>query len=515
MSAPIEKREGLNASEKYVARIAEKTFLDLWCYPNLFQGKRTAQGAGSKELCDLLICFDNEVTVISVKSMDWPRKTDISVSWSRWYKRVVEHSVKQINGAIRWIMDFPDRIFLDPQYTKPFPIELPPVDKITFKGIAVTIGAKPGARKLFRDDGSMGITPGLVGRDHIDQSNPEYTPFYFGDVNPGKTFVHVFDEDDIRSILNELDTAPDFLQYLSDREILIRNRFIPNSPRETNLLAEYLSNIDDKTGRFHFPRGWINGTTRKSEINLDGDRYKYLKANSVYKDNRKYLSNSYRWDYLINLFTRDIITGESVQHSNLDSSVNGAEYALRCMAKENRFSRAYFSEVVGTALGKAAQKKQGKFVRFALPPEHAANQETGYVFLVLAYPTEFELERGYEQYRETRTELLLAHCEVMLYMYKSLKRVVGVAFDQSPEVTGRSGGSEDLALVEVDEWTEERLQEAERIRAHYQIMRPDRVEEVGVTVAPPSPTVLKMSRQQRRAQERKARKKSRSRRRRR
>ncbi len=370
----------------------------------------------------------------------------------------------------------------------------------------MTIGSKPGARKLFRDDGSMGILPDLQGQDRIDQRNPNYAPFYFGDVNPNGTFIHIFDVDDITSIFSELDTAPDFLQYLSDRETLIQNKRISNVPRETNLLAEYLSNIDKETGRFHFPSKLIDGSGGFDESRLSGDRYRYLKRTSVYHDNKKYLSTSYPWDELIRLFTKSLLDGTSVGYRGKVLATSDAEYGLRHMAKESRFSRVYLSKALVTTFEKAEISGKPKFSRIVMPMEKSSEQGTVYIFLILAYPSDMLLPGGYKQYRLARGNMLLAYCDVILYLHRNLKRAIGIAFDASPKITGRAGGSEDLAFVEATEWTKKRIAQVQRNRSFYGIMDPGTVEKVDFSVEPPPPTIRKVSRQRRRALERKEKK---------
>jgi hypothetical protein len=50
----INRSLGTTPSERYLAKLADRTFLNLWSYPNLFiDRKEGAKGTG-KELCDLL-----------------------------------------------------------------------------------------------------------------------------------------------------------------------------------------------------------------------------------------------------------------------------------------------------------------------------------------------------------------------------------------------------------------------------------------------------------------------------
>jgi hypothetical protein len=95
----IKRSTGTTASERYLAALADRTFLNLWSYPNLFvDRKKGGKGAG-KELCDLLVVCGDDVIIFSDKSIEWPDGPDFKTIWSRWYRRAIEKSVAQIGGA--------------------------------------------------------------------------------------------------------------------------------------------------------------------------------------------------------------------------------------------------------------------------------------------------------------------------------------------------------------------------------------------------------------------------------
>jgi hypothetical protein len=155
---PIYRGKGATDSERYLARLADATFLDLWSYPNTFIDKRSAPGAEGKELADLLVVCGDDVIIFSDKSIAWPPGEDVNLNWSRWYRRAVKKSVDQIRGAERWLRTFPERIFLDPACTAKLPIELPPLERRRVHGIAVALGAQAACSAHFGGaDGSLMI----------------------------------------------------------------------------------------------------------------------------------------------------------------------------------------------------------------------------------------------------------------------------------------------------------------------------------------------------------------------
>src|SRR5208282_3010655 len=103
---------------RYLARLADVTFLELWSYPNTFRHKLSGPGATGKELADLLVICGEDIIIFSVKFIGWPSSDDVNLCWSRWYRRAVEKSVDQIRGAERWLRQFPSRVFLDAACTE-------------------------------------------------------------------------------------------------------------------------------------------------------------------------------------------------------------------------------------------------------------------------------------------------------------------------------------------------------------------------------------------------------------
>ena len=99
----------VTASEAYLTSLARKSFLSLWSYPNPGFGNPGSSKKG-KELCDLLVLFDNTLILFSDKKCDFPNTGDANLDWKRWYRRAVFASAKQLNGAKRILLRSPERI---------------------------------------------------------------------------------------------------------------------------------------------------------------------------------------------------------------------------------------------------------------------------------------------------------------------------------------------------------------------------------------------------------------------
>jgi hypothetical protein len=211
---------GITSSEKYLSALGRRSFLSLWSYSNLFtdEGRKEGKGDG-KELADLIVVFDRHVLIFSDKHCEFPTHSNLIVAWSRWYKRAIEKSARQLLGARAWLTRFPARVSLDKSCQKPFPLELPPLSEATFHLLAVTRGAYRACQKYFggASTGSLMLDSNIRGLEHLEH------PFTVGHVLPAGPYIHVLDELTLEVLLRELDTIMDFVQYLDAKEKLLRN----------------------------------------------------------------------------------------------------------------------------------------------------------------------------------------------------------------------------------------------------------------------------------------------------
>ena len=196
--AVITKSKGSTPSERFLAALADRSFLSLWAYPNVYR-------SAGKELCDLLVVCGAKVIVFSDKSISWPTSVATDVAWGRWYRRAIGHSAHQLKRAINWIRSHPDRIFLDAACTIPFPIEMPAADKIEFHGIIVARGAASACHDYFGSgSGSLLISPHDCST--IEKGDVPPNPFFIGNASPiPGTVFHILDDVTLGVLLRELD----------------------------------------------------------------------------------------------------------------------------------------------------------------------------------------------------------------------------------------------------------------------------------------------------------------------
>lgn len=212
----IVKAQSFTESERLLAKLAEKAFLSLWAFPNVYKDEGLTKGRG-EELCDLLVVFGDHVIIFSDKGeVAYKQTEDINVGWRRWVKRAYLKSSYQVYQAEKWIREFPNRIFLDNKCTSPFPVTFPPADRIKIHRVVVVRGITKAASEYYNDDsGTLVIKPDIVGDEHFQ------TPFLIGRPSADKGYVHLFDEVSIEAVFSELDTISDFTTYLSAKEEFI------------------------------------------------------------------------------------------------------------------------------------------------------------------------------------------------------------------------------------------------------------------------------------------------------
>jgi hypothetical protein len=429
----------------------------------------------------------------------------------------VEKSVAQIRGAERWLVDFAHRIFLDKECTEHFPIELPPTHRRRVHGIVVALGVNQACSNYYGGcSGTLPIVTTLKGKDHADTTIQKHLRFGIGDVSPGGSFIHVFDDLALDLLMNELDTVSDFTRYLTRRERIIRSGQLLSAPGEEDLVGYYLqSEGPNNEHDFIKPGGkaWKDG----DHFGIAEGLYAQLIQRPEYHAKRSADEISYIWDRLIEEFTGNILAGTSVVIFDELPVAAEAEKALRTMAQETRVSRRLLGEALIAAIKSAEKEKSERFCRVVLPGPNSADRKFAYLFLIVAYPTHLNLAGGYEQYRKVRANMLHAYCLRVLSDNRHLERVVGIGFDASSTVTGRKSCSEDLLALEIPKWTEELEEQARELSEKFDIMKPERLKRGVISTQEypaaaqvrPSP---RLSRQQQRALERARRKAERRRR---
>jgi hypothetical protein len=469
---PIVRSAGTTASERHLAKLADRSFLDLWSYPNPFRDEKLAPDGDGKEICDLLVVCGRHVIIFSEKNIGWSHDQPVAVAWPRWYNKAVRAAVKQIVGAEKWIDAHPDRIFLDPKCKTALPIAMPTRGERIIHRVVVARGAGDACRNHFKGgSGSFLIKPEIRGDDHWKSVTRPVEPFVIGDIDPAGAFVHVLDDTSLDIILNDRDTITDFTEYLGQKEEFIRAGRLRIGASEEDLLAYYSIRINaDGAHDFTHPddRPWRAG----EQIDIDGGRYARFSADPRFKARQEADKDSYLWDELIRQFTTHMLDGTSITPDGSAYDLRSNEKTVRYMALECRFRRRSHASAIIGAIERGRGKDQ--FFRSMLPEAHSRDPGTAFFFLQVAHNDKMKrLSHGsYDRYREYRTALATLYARGMLLRYPYRERIVGIAMEH-PE-PGK-GNSEDLIYAGQHQWSDEERAEIEATCAAAGIMKPDPV----------------------------------------
>jgi hypothetical protein len=265
----------MTKSEEWAYNLCRDSFFSLFSFVNPI-------GKKGKELCDVIIICGKDIVLISVKEININLTDNYDVDYNRWNTRAIEDSVKQLNGAERFLKAVSSFKLKGSEEE----IELP-IEKNFFK-IALAIGGR--------------------GKFPIPESIQ----------NNG--YVNIMDEVSFHSITLELDTITDFISYLREKQTKLSNVYFTGNGEE-DLLAYYLFN------EFNFPD--------KTYLVFDEGLYKSLKKDKFYIKEKRERQESYIWDFIINHSAQNHFT----QNGYNTKSLNNLMKAYEIMAQETRFER--------------------------------------------------------------------------------------------------------------------------------------------------------------------------------
>jgi len=403
-----------------------------------------------KEVCDLLVIFENNIIIFSDKYCAFPSSGNLERDWCRWFKRAIWDSAKQLWGAERWIKEHPDRLFVDRLCTTPLPIPLPPPEIAKYILIVVAHGSGEPSQNVLGGSGSLMIDPEIVGARHFNPNLGTIKPFAVGRLSENKGFIHVIDDLSLDVLLRTLDTTPDLVRYLERKEAFVQSGLLGMAAGEEDLLAYYLQHTDATDQHdFVFSKKYNNiliGEGFWEAFQVHPDRIAQIQENNV----------SYAWDLLVEHFTSHILKG-TTYFKNWES-VGDVEIALRFMARASRTERRMLSKALLGIIKVGAQNNRA--LRVIKPTKMG---DPFYVFLTLKPPT----DKPYEEYRTVRKNLLQTTCEIVRYKFPEARDIVGIATEPS----GIEGSSEDLIYLDGSQWTAELDANAKEFSERFNILK--------------------------------------------
>ncbi len=256
--------------------------------------------------------------------------------------------------------------------------------------------------------------------------------------------MHVFDELSLDVVLGELDTAPDFIDYLRAREALIRGRGQLIAAGEEEILAYYLRY------RYKTPERAFAGLAGDQMVVLDEGHWNTFRVNPQYIAKKAADKISYVWDAIIEMTSRGAMDGRLVHGAGEPMSRH--EAVLRSLARRTRFERRILSAALCEAV-QIAGKGRKQVARMELPQD---GRTTAHVFLAVPQKPFMTDSR----YREYRAKLLLAYCRIVGLRNRQYVEIVGIATEED-RVGPRS---HDVALWNNDRWTPSEIAEVEALQ---------------------------------------------------
>jgi len=453
---PIHRSQGSTASEKHLLGRCERSFLNYWSYANLFRNDH-----GPKELVDVLVCCGPYLILFSDKSCEFSSGKSADVGWPRWYKKAILTSKSQLLGAEKFINEHSNQIYLDSTLTSRLPLRIPPFDQRRTFLICVANGAGKACKEFF------GSTRGSL----VMTNNPnEDAPFSVGDLNTGKRYVHVLDDNTLDLVLSEFDTINDFAMYLSEKETLMRAPGLKAFHGEEEAVAVYLRGFDEVEQRFK-----LDHAIERAGIGSDYDMLHFeegfwdaMQRHPQYVRRAHENRVSYLWDSLIHRFTDNMIQGTSVRHG--DTPQEEHEGGIRYMALEPRTHRRLLSKQLLDAIESFPEMNFA--ARTILPDRVPNGTNSCYVFLQLSRDSTMNSDE-YEEYRARRRNLLYAYCLTVRLKFPDPDRVIGIA-TEPPRIFSGKIMSEDMLLIDRKTLFDEEVQEAREILERFKFLDPSK-----------------------------------------
>ena len=435
----ISKSIGVTATEQLLARLCDRTFLKLWSYPNPCR-------EDGKELCDLLVVFGNDVLIFFDRENKRfaSNPSDVSLAWKRWRKEVIDKQIVTAHGAERYIQKGRP-IYLDAKQAEPFPIPID-LENLRFHKIIVAHGVRDACKNSSPQNvsGSLAISYGPKDAASIDQ------PF-FVEVDRDNP-VHILDTENLDIALNELDTIFDFTAYLDAKSDAIRRHRLLTYCGEEDVIAHYFRNFDEDNKRH-----MIGTYDDFDSVHIGEGEWADFHKGKPYARRRAANKTSYLWDRLLQITSNNALKGTLGGNSQPFEGKS----AIHFMAKEPRFSRRGLSDHIIKSIQNFPDNDK-PFVRsVSLMPSFY--QGTQYVFLQWKA---LDDTHSADELREARQAMLEIACAAAKLKFPDIVRVIGIAID-APKFAGETN-SEDMLLMEFDDWTPERQAHYEEANAELQ-----------------------------------------------
>jgi hypothetical protein len=441
------RADGATPSERYLAKLCQHSFLSLWSHSGVFrdQGRRNGKGDG-KEVCDLLVVFENHIIIFSDKECRFGNSADLKVDWARWYRKAILKSAEQLWGAERWIKQFPNSLYIDRACQAKFPVPLPDRANAIFHRILVAHDGARRCRECLGGSGSLMLNNRVVGDAHLVR------PFTIGQIDVARGFVHIFDDTSIDILMKTLDTVSDFTSYLMKKEKFLSSQRTIHAAGEEELLALYLQGLNDSQEHDFIVDGQFDAIAIDEGF-WDRHQNSVERLAQIQSD-----KISYAWDAIIERFTSHAMSG--TQYFTSGRPLREQERMFRFLAREPRTRRRALAKDLLQVIERSTTSASAWDARIVMPSHP---DEPLYIFLAAKRkPTSSDSE-----YREFRRRLLSAYCEVAKLKHPSAKHIIGFATEDGSAYRR----SEDLWYLDASDWDAASEKRAREIQEELGILK--------------------------------------------
>lgn len=426
----IERGIPVNTTEKTLSDLCDLAFLKLWSFPNPYKEP-------GKELCDVLVVFDNNIIIFSVKNIKYNENKGLA-GWQRWKRKAIDESITQINGAEKWIKNHPDQIYLNKNCNTIIPIN----SKKKFKiyRIVVAHGISDSIANI------PGNTSGSLGIKYSDNNDFEDVQ-YFVEL-PKSPIYHILDSANLEILLKELDTITDFINYLKEKAIKLSK--IVTYTGEEDVMGQYLRTIEPETGKHYI----LKDKNKDLIVDFENMIWKNFSNSYEYKEKKILDKSSYLWDKYLQQLCEYALNGELT--GNIDIFQESSP--IKEMAKELRFYRRILSGGIIQSVNYFPEIADDytRQVRLIMSEDN----KSAYVFLQIKYNEQDDYETVV---RPKRRQMLNIACGTLKNKHSFLQKIVGIAIN-SPK--HHIYADQDYILLDCKKWTR-------KDRSHYYNLNKD------------------------------------------
>ena len=437
MLTPIQKGEGSTPGELALTKLADLAFFGLWSYPSVHRRIEKGGRTIKHEVADLIVVFGKDVILFSEKDIKFPSTGDIKVNWGRWLRQSVLESLDQLRGAERYIRSARSELFLDRKCDQPFPFALDDPE-LRVHLVAICRNSIEPARAYFAkftEVGSPGSSGTLGFAAVMREEQMLANPFWVGDIDPSKTFVHVFDEGSLDLLLTELDSGPDFIDYLVERERAIRREHLSVIYGEEDFLALYFSNLQPNGFGAYRPHTPMPDNVGDFLLSLEEGMWSAFRNSESYALLDAQRKAAMVWKRITNDLSEAILSanvGSEVRTGSLATH----ERAARVMASENRACRAALGHILIEKFNNVPGQSRSARIAASL-----TNPERIYIFLLFPW---IDAHVTYDSYRAERKACMELYARAAQVRFPSYAEIVVLGADTK----GSPGSSETVMVAE-------------------------------------------------------------------